>query len=164
MKKVSLYFLAVLFAGVFASCSDDEDEVLPITMEQATSKAMAATSGTVIASTTTTTAAGVTYFEIDVKTSSGAIIEFEYYQEDGSLKGIEGDQGPFDYEVDPGMGLIKFSAAKDAALNAQPGEVLRWSLKEEFPDVWIYTFEVLASNGEEFEVGVNAQTGAAEVK
>ncbi|MEN7550870.1 hypothetical protein AAG747_23315 [Rapidithrix thailandica] len=29
MKKLTLYFFALLFAGFFASCSDDDDDVLP---------------------------------------------------------------------------------------------------------------------------------------
>lgn len=161
MKKVSIYFLAVLFAGFFASCSDDDEEISPLTQQDAISKALMMTPGTVLSSSTETNAEGLTYFDVAVQTSTGAIVEFEYYQVDGALKEIEGDQGPFDYELNPGMGLIKFSAAKNAALNAQPGEVLRWSLKEQFPDVWIYAFDVLNSNGEEFNVEVNAQTGAA---
>ncbi len=160
MKKVSVYFIALLFAGFFISCNnDDEPEIVPITQQDAISKALEMTSGTIISSSTNTNAEGEKYFEVEVETTSGAIIEFEYFELNGELKGIEGDSGPFDYEVNPGMGLIKFSTAKNAALNAQPGEVLRWSLKEDSPDVWLYTFEILNSNQEEFTVEVNALTG-----
>lgn len=159
MKNLLNYFLILLFAGTIVSCSED-DEIKPLTEEQAKSKVLGMTSGTVISSDADTTTSGVVYFDIDVETTSGAIIEFEIFLETGELKEIEGDNGPFDYEVDPGMGLIKFSVAKAAALSARPGEVQRWSLeKDNSSGIWTYTFEILNGNQEDFTVKINATNG-----
>lgn len=161
MKRISTYFLAILFAGFFTACNnDDEDEVLPFTQQDAISKAMEMTSGTLVSSRTKTDGAGESYYAVTIETTTGGIVEFGFYEETGDLKRIEAEQGPYDYEVNPGMGLIKFSKAKEAALNKQQGEVLNWSLEEDFPDVWIYIVDILDDNDDDFTVEVNAQTGA----
>ncbi|MGK7390520.1 MAG: PepSY domain-containing protein [Candidatus Cyclobacteriaceae bacterium M2_1C_046] len=161
MKKLSIYFLTLLFAGFLVACGDDEDEILPINEQQAINQALASTSGTVTSTDPDTTSTGEVYYNVDIETDAGAVIEFEYFQADGSLKSIEGDNGPFDYELNPGMGLILFSAAKNAALTARPGEVQRWSLEKNNAGTWIYTFEILNTDtGEDFTVKINATTGA----
>lgn len=160
MKKLSIYFLTLLFAGFLFSCGDNDDVILPITEQQAASQALASTSGTVVSTEPDTTSTGEVYYDVEVQTNAGAIIEFEYFQADGSLKSIEGDNGPFDYEVDPGMGLILFSAAKNAALTARPGQVQRWDLEKNGAGTWVYTFEILNDAGEDFTVEINAVTGA----
>ncbi|MCX2744106.1 PepSY domain-containing protein [Mangrovivirga sp. M17] len=166
MRRLLGYFMIILFAGAMVACGDDEEVVGPINDQQAETKALSSlsgTSGTVTSNDVDTTATNEFYYDIDVVTTEGAVLEFEYFQEDGSLKEIEGDSGPFDYEVNPGMGLILFSVAKAAALEAitaQPGEVLRWSLEfDATADAWVYTFEVLDANSEDLTVRINAASG-----
>ena len=168
MKKLLNYFLIVLFAGAIVACGDDDDGVLgPITEQQAETTALASlsgTAGTVTSTDVDTTLNNELYFDVHVTTSEGAKLEFEYFIDNGELKSIEGDSGPFDYEVSPGMGLVNFSIAKAAAvgsLNAQPAMVLRWELEfDTARGIWVYTFELLDANEVEHEVKVNATTGA----
>lgn len=159
MKKLAIYSLSLLFAGFLFSCSDDEEQtIVPINEQQAASKALTMTSGTVISTDPDTTSAGAIYYDVEVRTSAGAIIEFEYFQADGSLKSIEGDSGPFDYEVNPGMGLMLYSAARTKALNTHAGAITGWDLVKGSSGIWTYTFEI-ETDSNSFTVKINAQTG-----
>lgn len=161
MNTIKIYLALILAAGIFVSCDKDEEVSPNITEEQAVKKATSSIStGTVSHKSTNTTVTGAVYYEVDITTADAAVIEFEYFQAKGDLKKIEGDNGPFDYEVNPGMGLKPFSQAKAAALAAQPGEVLSWSLdKDSSTGVWEYEFTIINSNQEDFIVFINASTG-----
>ncbi len=99
------------------------------------------------------------YYEVDVQTSVGAIVEFEFYVADGSLKEIEGTEAPFDYEVNPGMGLIPFSQAKGIALTERPFVLMGWSLeKDSSSSIWTYRFEI-ENDSDSYTVRINAETG-----
>lgn len=162
MKNSKFYLCLILAAGMFISCEEEEEVSPQITEEQAVAKATSMTSaGTVTSKSTSTTTEGDVYYEIDITTSEAAVIEFEYFQATGELKEIEGDNGPFNYEVTPGMGLKTFSQAKAAALAAQSGDVISWSLeKNSSSGNWEYKFTIIDSNQEDFTVRINASTGA----
>ena len=160
MNKIKLILIILFAAGIFAAC--EEEEVSPqINEAQAVEKATSMVSeGTVSDTSTSTTTEGAVYYEVDITASSGAVIEVELFQATGELKEIEGDNGPFSYEVDPGMGLKTFTQAKAAALAAQPGDVLSWSLeKDSSSGLWGYEFVILDSNQEDHAVRINASTG-----
>ncbi|QCK15233.1 PepSY domain-containing protein [Mangrovivirga cuniculi] len=166
MRRLLGYFTMILFAGAMIACGDDEEVAGPINEQQAETKALSSlsgTEGTVTSNDVDTTTTNQTFYDVNITTTEGAKIEFEYFTEDGSLKEIEGDSGPFEYEVNPGMGLILFSAAKAIALDsleAQPGEVLRWALEFDVAlDAWVYTFEVMDANSEDFSVRIDATSG-----
>jgi uncharacterized membrane protein YkoI len=166
MKNSLIYFVAILLAGAFFACGDEDEVVGPLTSEQAVSQALGSlsgTTGTVSSTEMDSTSSNQVYYDIDVITSEGAVIEFEYFQADGKLKSIEGDSGPFDYEVNPGMGLILYSNAKGTALGTiqdQSGQVLRWVLAfDDDLNTWVYTFEVMNGNEEESTVMIDAATG-----
>lgn len=158
MKTLLKYSFFLSLIVLLAACGDDE-EVVQITEQQAATQALSMTSGTVTSTDPDTTAAGQVYYDVDVVTSEGAVIEFEYWQSDGSLKEIRGESGPFTYEVNPGLGLMLFSAARELALNTQPGQVSRWDLERDTSsNVWTYTFEINTDN-DSFEVRINAENG-----
>ncbi len=157
MKNLKLYFL-MLAVMVMAACNDDKDEVSPITADMANNSALSMTSGTIVSNELVTSASG-DYYEVDVQTPGGAIIEFEYYVADGSLKEIEGTMAPFDYEVNPGMGLILFSEAKNIALTARPFVLVEWSLElDSSSNIWTYTFDI-ENDTESYTVKINATNG-----
>lgn len=158
MKNLKLYFLMIAMMLSIAACNDDEDEVTPITADIASSSAVSMTSGTVVSNELHTSTTG-DYYDVEVQTSGGAIVEFEFYVADGSLKEIEGTMAPFDYEVNPGMGLIPFSQAKNIALTERPFVLMGWSLeKDSSSSIWTYTFEI-ESDSESYTVKVNATNG-----
>ncbi len=166
MKRIFSYFLMVLFAGAFVACGDDDEMDGPLTQVQAESFALSAitgTSGSITSSDVDTTSTNLLYYDIDIVTTEGAVLEFEYYQADRSLKSIEGDSGPFDYEVNPGMGLVPFSIARAAALGTisdGSGEILRWDLEfDNSRNIWVYTLEIMDGNEVESTILINASTG-----
>jgi uncharacterized membrane protein YkoI len=158
MKKSTWFLLMMVFAFSFAACSEEENDPVPIDFQNANNKALAMTTGTIIKTERNTSPSG-DYFEVDVQSAGGSIIEFEFYVADGSLKEIEGSMAPFDYEVNPGMGLINFSEARDIALNARPYTLAYWDLeKDSSSGVWTYTFEI-ENGSESYTVKVNATNG-----
>lgn len=158
MKSLIRYFLAIaLSALLLLACSEDENPITPMTEQQATAKALTMTSGTVLSTDTDTTTTGVVYFNVELRTSAGAIIEFEYFLTNGSLKSIQGDQGPFEYEVNPGSGLVLYSKARSAALTARPGVIKRWDLEKNSAGAWVYIFEI-DTDIDSYTVVVNAAT------
>lgn len=141
-----------------AACNDDEDEVTPITANIAGNSALSMTSGTIVNNELNTSTGG-DYYEVDVQTSGGAIVEFEFYVADGSLKEIEGTMAPFDYEVNVGMGLIPFSQARNIALTERPFVLMEWSLeKDSSSNIWTYRFEI-EDDSESYTVKINATNG-----
>ncbi len=158
MKNLKLYFLMICMMLSIAACNDDADEITPINADIAGSSAMSMTSGTIVSNEMNTSTSG-DYYEVDVQTSVGAIVEFEFYVADGSLKEIEGTEAPFDYEVNPGMGLIPFSQAKGIALTERPFVLMGWSLeKDSSSSVWTYRFEI-ENDSDSYSVRINAETG-----
>ena len=62
----------------------------------------------------------------------------------------------FEYEIEPGNGLINYSSAKSIALGAVNGSIIEWKLEKDVSDNnWQYRFEIGSS-----EVRINASTGA----
>jgi len=92
-------------------------------------------------------------YEIYIETSSGAVVEFDY--EDNELEEMEGERGPFDYDftVD---GLISFSEALNTALNEVDGTLVEWDL--DLDDDLYFTFDILL-DGKTYEVAIDAVSG-----
>ena len=87
--------------------------------------------------------------------SDGGIVKFEYQLNSKELREVKGLTPSFDYEIEPGNGLINYSVAKNIALGAVSGSIIEWKLeKDESDNMWQYRFQIGSS-----EVRINATNG-----
>lgn len=100
-----------------------------------------------------------THWEVIVDMpGDGGIVKFEYFVSNNALKEIKGLTPSFNYEVEPGNGLINYSAAKQIALNSVNGSINEWKLEFDVSDnMWQYRFKISSSS--EWEVRINANNG-----
>lgn len=85
----------------------------------------------------------------------GGIVKFEYQLNSNELREVKGLTPSFEYEIEPGNGLINYSTAKNIALGAVNGSIIEWKLeKDESDNNWQYRFEIGNS-----EVRINASNG-----
>ena len=85
----------------------------------------------------------------------GGIVKFEYQLNSKELREVKGLTPSFDYEIEPGNGLINYSVAKNIALGAVSGSIIEWKLeKDESDNMWQYRFQIGSS-----EVRINAANG-----
>lgn len=57
-------------------------------------------------------------------------------------------------------GLISIEQASEKALAAKPGTIIEAELdKRSWPEGWDYEFEIIDSDGKEWEVNIDAKTG-----
>ena len=102
-------------------------------------------------------------WKVRIRSVSGAIVEFYWYQTDDSLYRIDGLSGPYDdnYDIFPGNGLYNFKSAKFAATSQlKNNDLLDWRLRIEdsFNDLWIYSL-TYNENGGKITAYVNAKNG-----
>lgn len=156
MNFLKNIFYVLTFAVFFWACNEDDGPAV-MDSNEAAAKALQIISGTVT-STELDSSGVANEWEVTVVTDGGAEVEVEFDQATGQLVEIEGDQGPFDYEINPGQGLISFSQAKDIALNAAAGEIESWELEKDASGNWIYEF-TLINDGQTESVEIDAVTG-----
>ncbi len=130
----------------------------PVDAAGAAARALEIVPGTVV-STESGTRRGLAVWEVKVRAASGGLVEIKIVGETGAVLEIDGETGPFDYEVTPGAPLVVLSVAKGAALAVQAGTVKQWQLELEESNRWEYEFYIIAADGMLYEVEVNAETG-----
>jgi len=85
----------------------------------------------------------------------GGIVKFEYQLNSNELREVKGLSSSFEYEIEPGNGLINYSNAKSIALGAVSGSISEWKLEKDMSDNnWQYRFYISNS-----EVRINAVNG-----
>lgn len=85
----------------------------------------------------------------------GGIVKFEYQLNSNELREVKGLSSSFEYEIEPGNGLINYSSAKGIALGAVNGSIIEWKLeRDESDNNWQYRFYISNS-----EVRINATNG-----
>jgi len=85
----------------------------------------------------------------------GGIVKFEYQLNSNELREVKGLSSSFEYEIEPGNGLINYSNAKSIALGAVSGSISEWKLEKDVSDNnWQYRFYISNS-----EVRINAVNG-----
>lgn len=97
-------------------------------------------------------------WKVHARLASGARLSFELLQANGVVISIEGDVGPFDYDLTPGNGIASLSAAMAAARRAQPGTIVKWELEPEDDRRWEYEFYIRDAQGAVWEVELDART------
>lgn len=102
---------------------------------------------------------GLAVWEVKVRTASGGLVELKIVQENGAVLEMEGETGPFDYDVTPGAPLVSLAAARAAAEAAQPGTLKQWELELEENNRWEYEFYIVTAGATVYEVEVDAEAG-----
>lgn len=160
MLKQFLFFLSLVGLIFFAACSENTLEPdLNNEQDAVISKTTSMTNGSAaIISVSSNQQSNQWEVRIDMP-GDGGLVKFEYTIGGNELRQIRGLTPSFNYEIEPGKGLISYSSARVAALNAVDGNILEWKLeKDESDNNWQYRFEI-ESAGNNFEVRINAVTG-----
>ncbi len=85
----------------------------------------------------------------------GGIVKFEYQLNSNELREVKGLTPSFEYEIEPGNGLINYSTARSISLGAVSGSIIEWKLEKDVSDNnWQYRFYISNS-----EVRINATNG-----
>lgn len=104
---------------------------------------------------------GIEKWEITIQNDKGSIVKF-YWRINGQyLLKMEGQKGPFDYEIMPGNSLIFYSTALTVAKGGVKNDnVQKWALQQDgdFIDKWVYSFE-FDDDGDIIKVYIDAESG-----
>ncbi len=156
MLKHILFSLFISGTIILAACSESsttaptsggQDDVI------AKTTAMTNGSGSVIS---TVKNDDTQHWEVRVDMpGDGGIVKFEYQLNSNELREVKGLSSSFEYEIEPGNGLINYSSAKRIALGTVIGSISEWKLEKDVSDNnWQYRFQIGSS-----EVRINAING-----
>ena len=100
-------------------------------------------------------------WKLYIESESGAIVEFKILEDPLELIEMEGEIGPFDYDIDPGEAFISLREARDIALSLTDGELLAWEFEPEHSDGHVFmVYELIYTmDDEKFEILIHAETG-----
>jgi uncharacterized membrane protein YkoI len=104
---------------------------------------------------------GVPVWEVRISNLDGAEVKFYWRQEGESLFRIDGEKGPFDYDMIVGNGLINFNTAKLAAITAaKNNNIETWQHKQDdsFAGKWVYLF-IINEEMSNLQVIIDADNG-----
>lgn len=152
--KVLVITLAI--AMVLAACSDDDGDDDMTAPDSVVTKALALIDGTVTESEPENEE-GILAWKVDITTTQGAEVEVYCRQDDNTLLRLDGESGPFDYNIDPGNGLIDFNQAKTIADGETSEDLENWRLRVEdkYNNLWVFTLEFTS-----IKVFINAEDGS----
>ena len=158
--KTLLSAIVLGFLLLNASCDNSQNEPLPEPPQSVVDKSLDYFDGEVIKKSAEVED-GIEVWEVKIKNDKGAVVKFYWRRSDDSLYEMEGESGPFDYEIVPGNNLINFQAAFTIAKGAVKNDNLTgWKLKKnsKFKDIWVYEFE-FDINGKDTKVYIDAANG-----
>ena len=102
---------------------------------------------------------GLTVLKFQIKLNDEAFIEFSIVTEKGKILEIEGQAGPFDYDIDAGGNFVTLNEALQAALDEiEGGEIERWELEIEEDNKWEFEIHVVNDEGR-WEIEIDAFSG-----
>ncbi len=164
MYRIFLSVLVAISSLLFAACKDEASTAPDLggtdqsTVVQKTNSMVKSNGQVSVVSTSRINNGAHWEVKVDMP-GDGGIVKFEYYVSNNALKEIKGLTPNFDYEVEPENGLIKYSSARQIALNAVSGGITEWKLEFDLSDnMWQYRFKI-SSGGELWEVRINATNG-----
>lgn len=164
MALFSLAFMLTL-----SSCDESGNLIIPeewnqkdpgssaLSREDAEAKAMGLFAGSIRETEIQVEENGILTWKVDIANTSGAEAEIYFRQDDGSLFRIDGEKGPFGYNIEPGNNLISFQRAREIADARGDGALEQWRLRQEdsFNNQWVYTLEY-----DKNEVSLNGTDGS----
>ncbi len=159
MKNLALIILVIVGLIINSSCNKESDTT-PDIPQQIIDNSTSMFEGSVIEKELDNEE-GIEAWEIKIQNTNSSTVKFYWAVSNQALVKIEGDQGPFDYELNPGMNLINFSTAKTFAISALKNDAItKWELEQNdnFLDQWVYIFE-MDDDGETVKVYVDATNG-----
>ena len=105
---------------------------------------------------------GVSVYKVEITTRSNAEVDFMFKASDNSLRKIQHDNGPINYDINPGNGLVKLSTALQAAKSkANSSNITEFELDKDvwwgpkYGNKWVYAVEF----DDDYRVIVDAKTG-----
>ena len=111
---------------------------------------------------------GVRSWKVDIIGDEGSEVEIYIRESNGALFRIDGEAGPFFYEIVPGEGFISYSEAKAIAESIASGDFSEWRLRQDdsYNMQWVYSFKfgeieivLRASDGEVLDQNGSSSDG-----
>ncbi len=96
-------------------------------------------------------------WKVNVHMPSGGFVEMEISASEKKILQIEADEGPFEYEIAPGEGIVSFNSAKKNAEDHSGQKILKWVLKQN-KEKYEYNFWVFTKSGKA-QVKIDADSG-----
>lgn len=156
--KINFLMLPVLFVGVTACSSSEPAARGEIDEAQARSKASAAAPNSTIGSVTKLDEGDEHRWKVEVTLANGAPLTIEIERATGVLAEIEGERGPFDYDLPaPASGFLTYGQAKAKALAAKTGDVELWEVKTDRTQYEFYVRETATARL--YEIKLEATKG-----
>ena len=154
LAQFKTYLLLLMMTMIFVNCSNDDEGTFQVP-ESAVNKALALVPGTVTESESEIED-GVAAWKVEITTQQGAEVEVYCRQDNDELLRIDGESGPFDYNIVPGNGLIDFNQAKAIAAGETAEDLENWQLRPEdkYNNQWVYTLDF-----DDTKVYINAVDG-----
>ena len=88
---------------------------------------------------------GVDSWEIKIENENGSVVKFYWPKNGQTLIKMEGQTGPFNYNINIGNNLINLRTAQTVAKSAVKNDnVSKWKLEQDddFIGKWVYSFEL----------------------
>ena len=99
---------------------------------------------------------GLTVLKFQVQLDDDAFIEFSLIVELGKILEIEGQLGPFNYDLEPGGNFVGLQRAIQEALGEiTGGEIERWELELEEDNKWEFEVHIVNDEGR-WEIEIDA--------
>ncbi len=152
-------FKFVVGAMLLAACSSSESTTPAEVDEQAArAKVSEAVPGGTIASVSKLDEAEEHRWAASVKLANGAELNVEIERATGVLAEIEGEKGPFDYDLPaPANGYLTYAQARTKALAAKAGDIELWEVKTDKVQYEFYVRE--PSTTRLYEIKLDATNG-----
>lgn len=136
MNSMKKWLLLALLAVASAGCSEDSSDPAPaqtpaeISLDDAKTRALAILTDGKVDSAERNAAGTAPVIEVLLTMPKGGKIEVVLVAASGALDKIESKAAPFDYEVSPKAGVLKYSEALAKALEQKKGQVEVWEYSE----------------------------------
>lgn len=102
---------------------------------------------------------GIDVWKVRIENNSGAVVSFYWQRSYTKLFRIEGEKGPFNYDIKPPLTVLVLSTARFLALESyESGELLSWRLIRDssLNQQWVYQFFI---KERESPISINAASG-----
>ena len=162
MKTILSITLLLIYSIVLQSCNEEVTATTPTSSvkDKLIQKTSIMSLGKVISVDATGNDKIKDHWEVKVDMpGEGGMVKFKYTLDTQALRQLKGLTPSFEYEINPGIGVITYSAARLFSLEAVNGEITEWKLEKDVSDnQWQYRFEIISS-GKDYEVRINASDG-----
>ena len=97
-------------------------------------------------------------WKVKVKTKGSASVEVKIDMKTGRVLKIEGEDGPYDYDIKTLEQYLKLQEALELALKDIDGTIIKWELKYDNELSWKFEIEIQSEDGV-FKVEIKAKDG-----